>query len=152
MQEENYDSENDTKSLSLMGDSWEVIQFCNRLNKLILQECDESAFAITIESDHKIICLTSFKDDDDLVLYKDVPRDETNTRIEAFLWSTYRKEINRGFTTHDQAPDLESFIKMENELHGYDFYTTLLKFYDTAEYLSIFHNLLKERWQCSNLF
>ena len=152
MQEENYDSENNTKSLSLMGDSWEVIQFCNRLNKLILQECDESAFAITIESDHKIICLTSFKDDDDLVLYKDVPRDETNTRIEAFLWSTYRKEINRGFTTHDQAPDLESFIKMENELHGYDFYTTLLKFYDTAEYLSIFHNLLKERWQCSNLF
>ena len=145
---ENWDSMNDTKSLSLKGDTADIINFFIGLNRMILKDCDENSFAIAIQSKHHVAMITSFKTDDDLILFKEISEEETRIRIEYLKWADFRRYINRGFITHEDYPDLESYLQSKQDYsyddEGYE--------YTRNEYIRKFYHLLREKWECNNLF
>lgn len=141
---ENWDSMNDTKSLSLKGDTADIINFFIGLNKMILNDCDENSFAIAIQSKHHVAMITSFKTDDDLILFKEMSEEEIRIRIENYRWADFRRNINRGFITHEDYPDFESFQSEQN--YSFD------DQYCGNVYIHQFYYLLREKWECNNLF
>jgi len=143
-QSENWDSMNNTKSLSLKGDTADIINFFIGLNRMILNDCDENSFAIAIQSKHHVAMITSFKTDDDLILFKEISEEEIRIRIEDYRWGDFRRNINRGFITHEDYPDFESF--QSKQIYSFD------DEYCGNVYIHQFYHLLREKWECNNLF
>lgn len=143
-QSENWDSMNDTKSLSLKGNTADIINFFIGLNRMILNDCDENSFAIAIQSKYHVAMITSFKTDDDLILYKEISEEEKRIRIENNRWRDFRRYINRGLITHEDYPDFESFQSEQN--YSFD------DKYSGNVYIQKFYDLLREKWECNNLF
>jgi len=146
-QSENWDSGNDTKSLSLKGDNADIIHFFIRLNRMILNDCDQSSFAIAIQSKYHVAMITSFKTDEDLILFKEISEEESTIRIEHGKWDGFRTYINRGFITHEDYPDFESYLKSYEEVHSFT-----NNYYCANQYIHQFYYLLREKWECNNLF
>ncbi len=149
---ENWESTNNTKSLSLKGAAKDIINFCIKFNRIIIKECNENSFAISIQSRNHASIITSFKNNDDLIMYKEISEEEVITRINSFLWGDFRSQINRGFITHDDHPDLESYLKSRAELLEVDDYSETIKDLPANSYIDVFYNLLREIWECNNPF
>jgi hypothetical protein len=115
---------------------------------MILNDCDENSFATAIQSKHHVTMITSFKTDDDLILFKEISEEETRIRIEYLKWADFRIDINRGFITHEDYPDLESYLQSKQD-YSYD---VVGYEYTRNEYIRKFYHLLREKWECNNLF